>query len=222
MRQMLTIAIASTKGGVGKTTTAASVGVRAAQDSARVALVDLDPQRALVEWWRRRGETDNPCIFQGCDKAADAIERLELDGWDYVILDGPPAFLQVVSEMVNVAHFTLIPCKPSMIDILAMQDVISFAREAGSAHMVVLNDVPTPKLAETARSLLTAQRVPVAKCQISHRPSHIAALAAGKSAAEINKGRDKVAATEIDALWLEVKAAAAKAAKARRKEPIHG
>jgi cellulose biosynthesis protein BcsQ len=46
---MLTIAIASTKGGVGKTTTAASLGVRAARDSARVALVDLDPQKALVE-----------------------------------------------------------------------------------------------------------------------------------------------------------------------------
>ena len=51
--------------------------------------------------------------------------------------------------MVNVAHFTLIPCKPSMIDILAMQDVISFAREAGSAHLVVLSDVPTAKLAES-------------------------------------------------------------------------
>ena len=96
---MLTIAIASTKGGVGKTTTAASLGVRAAQDSARVALVDLDPQRALIEWWHRRG---------------------------------------------------------------------------------------------------------------------------GKSAAEINKGRDKVAASEIDALWLGVKAAATKAAKARRKDAVHG
>ena len=135
-----------------------------------------------------------------------------------VIIDGPPAFLQIVSEMVDVADFTLIPCKPSMLDILAMQDVISFARDAKSAHLVVLNDVPSAKFAETSRSLLTAQRVPVAKTQVSHRPSHIAALAAGKTAAEINGGRDKLAASEIEALWLEVKAAATKAAKARRKE----
>ncbi|HEU4381506.1 MAG TPA: ParA family protein, partial [Hyphomicrobiaceae bacterium] len=86
---MLVISVVSSKGGVGKTTIAASLGARAAQDSVRVALVDLDPQRALVEWWRRRGETDNPCIFEGVDKPADAVERLELDGWDVLIIDGP-------------------------------------------------------------------------------------------------------------------------------------
>ena len=67
------ISLCNQKGGVGKTTTAATLGVRAAQDSKRTALVDLDPQRALIEWWRRRGETDNPRIFEGVDRAADAI-----------------------------------------------------------------------------------------------------------------------------------------------------
>jgi chromosome partitioning protein len=215
---MLVIAVVSSKGGVGKTTLSASLGARAAQDSPRVALVDLDPQKALVEWWRRRGESENPCIFAGVDKAAEAVERLELDGWDICIIDGPPAFLTVVDEMIQVADFTLIPCKPSMLDILAMQDVISFARDAKSAHLVVLNDVPSPRFAETSRSLLTAQRVPVAKAQVSHRPSHIAALAAGKTASEINGGRDKLASGEIEQLWLEVRAAATKAASSRRKQ----
>jgi cellulose biosynthesis protein BcsQ len=49
---MLIIAVTNTKGGVGKTTLVASLGVRAAQDKFkggspyRVALVDLDPMRA--------------------------------------------------------------------------------------------------------------------------------------------------------------------------------
>ena len=51
--------------------------------------------------------------------------------------------------MVQVAHFTLIPCKPSMLDILAMQDVDFLRARRRSAHLVVLNDVPTAKLAET-------------------------------------------------------------------------
>ena len=49
---MLIIAVTNTKGGVGKTTLVASLGVQAAQDKFkggtpyRVALVDLDPMRA--------------------------------------------------------------------------------------------------------------------------------------------------------------------------------
>jgi len=38
-------------------------------------------------------------------------------------------------------------------------------------------------------------------------------MAAGKTAAEVNKGRDATARGEIDALWQEVRSAAVKAAK---------
>src|SRR5215210_3348189 len=43
-----TIAISSQKGGVGKTTTAANLGVAWGDVGARVLLVDLDPQFALT------------------------------------------------------------------------------------------------------------------------------------------------------------------------------
>jgi hypothetical protein len=42
-------------------------------------------------------------------------------------------------------------------------------------------------------------------------------MTVGKSAAEVNKGRDATAAKEIDALWREIKAAATKAARAKRR-----
>ena len=93
---MLTIAVTNTKGGVGKTTLAATLAVRAAADKFRggapyrVALVDLDPMRGLVAWWLRRGKTENPTIFEGAETAADAVERLEMAGWDICIMDLPP------------------------------------------------------------------------------------------------------------------------------------
>lgn len=77
---MYIIAVVNTKGGVGKTTLASALAVRAAKDSPRVAMVDLDPQRSLVEWWQRRGATDNPTVFEGATIPADAVEALALDG----------------------------------------------------------------------------------------------------------------------------------------------
>jgi chromosome partitioning protein len=94
---------------------AATLAVRAAQDKFRggahyrVALVDLDPMKGLVAWWQRRGRTENPTIFEGCETAADAVERLEMAGWDICIMDSPPAFLTVIDEMIRAADFTVIP-----------------------------------------------------------------------------------------------------------------
>ena len=215
---MISIAIVNSKGGVGKSTLAAALAVRAARDSKRIAMVDLDPQKSLVEWWARRGKTDNPTIFEGADTAADAVESLQLDGWDFVFLDGPPAFIGVMEEMIEAADFVLIPVKASMIDLLATQDAVALAREANAKFLVVINDVgPRERLVESARELLSNAEVPIAHTQITHRVSHVQGMTVGKSAAEVNNGRDRAAAEEIDRLWKEIKSAAVKASRARAK-----
>jgi chromosome partitioning protein len=135
-------------------------------------------------------------------------------GWDICIMDSPPAFLTVIDEMIRATDFTVIPTKASMLDIMGMGDMLTLANEANAAHFVVFNDVgPPEKAIASARKMLAGEKIPTAKAHITHRPSHVAGMAAGKTAAEINKGRDATASAEIDALWLEVKAAAAKAAK---------
>lgn len=217
---MIVVAIANTKGGVGKTTLTAALAVRASRDFKRVAMVDLDPQRSLVEWWRRRGgSAASPTIFEGVDSAHEAVERLGMNGWDVVFLDGPPAFLTVVQESIQAADFVLVPIKPSMVDLLATQDAIVLAREAGTEFMVVINDAgPREALAGKAQAMLEAQGIRVASTVIAHRVSHITSMTVGKSAAEVNGGKDQAAAAEIDALWKEVKAAATNAAKAKTKK----
>ena len=218
---MIVIAVVNSKGGVGKTTLASALAVRAAQDSPRVAMVDLDPQCSLVEWWKRRGGTgDSPTIFQGVDSAREAVERAQLDGWDFLFLDGPPAFLVTVQEMVEAADLSLIPVKSGIVDLMATQDVIALARDAGADFLCVFNDCEPAKrgqpdqLTAKGRGYLLANGVPIADTQIAHRVSHIHGLNLGKSAAEM---RDKAASDEINALWREIKAAAVKASKRKAK-----
>jgi nitrogenase subunit NifH len=49
------VTVAQQKGGVGKTTTAANIGVQFARQSQRVLLVDTDPQFALTRGGLSRG-----------------------------------------------------------------------------------------------------------------------------------------------------------------------
>ena len=72
----MVLVVAQQKGGVGKTTTAANVGVLLARHRGRVLLVDSDPQSALT---RQLGLEDRPHrvslvdVLAGRAAASDAI-----------------------------------------------------------------------------------------------------------------------------------------------------
>lgn len=217
---MIKIAFANTKGGVGKTTLSAAVSVEAAREFRRVAAVDLDPQGSLAQWFRRRGSSDNPVCLQGVDTAEEAIERLEHTGWDYCFFDTPPAFLTTIKSVIAVADLVLIPVRPSVLDMLAMQDAVVLAREANAAFMCCLSDVGAgdKKVAQAARTFLLNANVPIAQTQVNHRVSHVAGMTVGKVAAEVNGGRDRLAAAEISALWREIKPLAIKAAQEKSRK----
>jgi len=207
---MKTIAVVGLKGGVGKTTLASALAVRAAKDSRRVGMVDLDPQHSLAQWWQRRGGTDNPMIFADADTAADAIEALRLDGWDWVFIDSPPAFVATVRDAIESADIAIIPLRPSALDLLGSEDAVALALEAETPFLVVFSDTdPRWSGADAARKYLEASGVPVAKTVIAHRAAFLKAMASGKSGPEM--GTDGKAAEEIDQLWAEIKAALKKA-----------
>jgi chromosome partitioning protein len=224
---MLSISVVNSKGGVGKTTIAASLAVHAAQEDGckrRVAIVDLDPQKSLVEWWKRRGKPEgqpgHPTILEGVDSAFEAVERVDHSGlYDIVFLDGPPAFLTTMEEMIAAADFTLIPVKPSIVDLLATEDAVVLSRDAAAGYAVVFNDIaPNEKAAEKARSILFNNHIPICETEIQHRAAHVTAMNMGKSAAEVKSDKGaKSAAGNIAALWNEIRPLAMKAAKLRAK-----
>ena len=99
---MRVVTLASTKGGVGKTTICSALAVRAAEESRRVALLDLDPQESLASWWTRRGKTKNPKLFE-IDATTEAIELLLSEGWEWVFIDTGPARLELIEPGIAVA-----------------------------------------------------------------------------------------------------------------------
>jgi chromosome partitioning protein len=219
---MRNISIVSGKGGVGKTTLASALAVRATRENkgrARVAMVDLDPQASLAAWWKRRGSSKNPEIFANVDTASEAVERLMLtQAPDYCFIDTPPAFVATMQDAVASADLVIIPLRPSALDLIGSEDAVLMAKEAGVPYLCVINDADArwTKITREARGHLLTHEVSLAETIICHRQAYLAAMASGQTGPEIDKTKEKHTEAEISSLWNEVKVALGKSKGARR------
>ena len=75
--------------------------MRAAEESKRVALLDLDPQESLASWWTRRGRTKNPKLFE-VDATTEAVELLISEGWEWVFVDTAPLMEKPLAALAGI------------------------------------------------------------------------------------------------------------------------
>jgi chromosome partitioning protein len=197
------ITLANAKGGVGKTTLFSALAVRAAEESKRVALLDLDPQESLASWWTRRGRTKNPKLFE-VDAAVEAIELLISEGWEWVFVDTGPARLDLIEAGVAVSDLVLIPTRPSALDIEQAALSVELCERQGKPHAFILNATPpsSAKLTKSSTRFLEDSGSTVIETPVTFRPAYMTAMTVGKSGPEVEKGG--VARKEIDELWAAV------------------
>ncbi|HEY7553001.1 MAG TPA: ParA family protein [Hyphomicrobiaceae bacterium] len=199
------VTLANVKGGVGKSTLCSALAVRAAEESRRVALLDLDPQESLASWWTRRGRTKNPKLHE-MDATTEAIELLIAEGWEWVFIDAGPAKIDLIEPGIAVADLVLIPTRPSAFDIEQASICLELCEVHGKPLAFVINQgSPGTKLTRSSIAFLqenVGARV-IKRPVITHQQSYMAALTVGKSGPEIDKSGE--ARTEIDELWAAVK-----------------
>jgi len=196
---MHTIAVVATKGGVGKTTLATCLAVELAK-TAEVALLDLDPQQSLADWWGRRGEPDNPMLYTGIEAVSEAVHLVQMLDPHWLIVDTGPGLLHAVKPAVDAADLVLIPIKSSALDLIAIQPALDIAAESGTPYLMVLNECVSTKMDTTAAELLSSAEHPVASTPIKQRVAYRSAATTGKTGAEL----DDKAAAEITALLQEI------------------
>jgi chromosome partitioning protein len=202
-RRMNVITLASSKGGAGKTTICSALAVRAAEESKKVALLDLDPAESLASWWTRRGKTKNPKLFE-IDAATEAIEMLLSEGWEWVFIDTGPAKLELAEPGIAVADLVLIPARPSAFDIEQTAITVELCEAHDKPYAFVLNHAqPGTKLTKSSIDYLQKNGGEVIHAPITFRQAYMAAVTLGKSGPEVEKGG--VTRKEIDALWKAVR-----------------
>ncbi|HUZ73622.1 MAG TPA: ParA family partition ATPase [Stellaceae bacterium] len=209
------ITIAQQKGGAGKTTLAAHLALAWAVTGRRVAVVDIDPQGSLHQWFRLRRERRG-------DAGGD-IDVVAITGWrvsaeverqarhhDVVLVDSPPHAATEARLAVRAASLVLIPVQPSPMDLWATKATLDLAQTERVPALIVLNRVPPrANLTEAMLAEFLALGAPLARTRVGNRVALAASLAEGKGITEA--APSSLAAAEIAALALDVLGAAGSA-----------
>lgn len=198
------LTFASRKGGAGKSTLAAHLAVHVHRPSRPCLLVDDDPQGSLTLWNGLRVDAALP--IKTVDRGiADILKKAKRDGTEWVLIDTPPNVSVSVIEAIEAATLVIIPCRPGLFDIDAVQETIGYARQAHTPYAVVLNAAPakrgsveSPAVA-AARECLGRLQVPVWGGQITHRTNFSLALTEGEGVKEYDA--DSQSVEEIARLW---------------------
>ena len=197
------IALAATKGGVGKSTLSALLSVRASEESKHVALIDADTgQNSLARWWQLRGEPKNPKLI-GAECTPEALGLLSAARYDWLFIDTPPRGVDEISQAVSVADFVLIPTRASALDVEAVDQVVEICKLYNTDYAFVINAAePRWTLTREARNYLSDYGT-VIDCPITYRRAYVAAMTIGKTGPEYEK--DGKCREETDALWSAVR-----------------
>ncbi len=201
---MKVIAFLTQKGGTGKTTLAASVGVAAQEAGERVFLIDLDPQGSLASWGDRR-QAEAPAVDKiGPDRLSAALVGLAKAGYTLAVVDTQGVDTAATAAAMRMADLSLIPARPSALDIEAARPTMGSLARLNREYAFVLNQCPAgrsarPQDASRALALLGVLAQPF----IGQRADHQDAIALGCGVTEHDpQGK---AADEIRQLWRWIK-----------------
>lgn len=203
---MFRIVLSSPKGGCGKTHLARSLAAAAAHDGFSVSTADLDPQRTLTRWARRR-PTTVPGVNHyevGWDDAEALTAEDGVTPTDLLIIDTPPSIEAHPIEfkrLVAGADLILVPCRPTFDDVESAVPYLRALRAGGGRPVVVMN-ATKPRVNVVPEKTLLMAAAELCPIEIGDRADHNRAGSKGLTLADLN---GHVGGDEIRGLWMYVK-----------------
>jgi chromosome partitioning protein len=201
---MRSIAFLSQKGGSGKTTLAVHIAVAAGQvRGENVILLDTDPQASASVWAaarQSRGNDTPQVIKSSASGTRSLLQEAQTQGRTLAVIDTAPHTISGIDVIAAAVDFVLIPCRPSVFDLAAIESSVKIAKAARKPAAFILNDCAArgPEVAE-AQQVLARHGYPVAPVTIGDRKAFSRAIITGEAVTEFDA--EGKAAKEIVALW---------------------
>jgi len=202
------IVVANTKGGVGKSTIAVHLAAWLHEQGHSVTLADCDMQHSSSDWAKLAAPGVNSVRLGSADEILESFPQLKKEA-QYLVADGPGSNTEISRTLLLCADLAIVPCKASMLEVLALSQATMALRHAqsirkGQPHaMIVLSMVgKTYRLTRDMKEAAVALGLPMAKTALTLK--QIYADAPGQNAVVWNLGaRGREAAQEITAFFRE-------------------
>ena len=201
---MLTIALISQKGGVGKTTLAIHLATAYAALSKKTLLVDLDPQTSAAEWKDAR-QAEHPYVMAvPSSRLEKTLETARENGADVVILDTAPHSEATALEAARAADLVLVPCQPSIMDLRAMRKTADILDYLKKPTFAVLNEVASQGTVadEAARAIAAQFGMPVCPVRLGQLVAFNRCLLGGQAAQAYEPGGKAAQEVEMLRQWV--------------------
>jgi chromosome partitioning protein len=167
------LALVSTKGGTGKTTSAVSLAM-VLHRLGRTLAVDCDPQGSLMSWSEAAADDGTSLPFTVVSLATrDVHVRLAdlADGYEHVVVDTPPGDLGIIRSAILAASIVLVPVSPTGLDLNRIRPTFETLSEIAVSHPVAVGVLLTKvrrgtRSARAARGILAEHGYPAMRTEI--------------------------------------------------------
>ncbi|WP_018634419.1 AAA family ATPase [Neomegalonema perideroedes] len=207
------IAVAHTKGGVGKTTIALNLAIERARAGRDVWLIDADRQGTAQAAIAQRAADDlsPPLACSQFTTAATLRDQLRLQGpkFDDVVIDVGGRDGEALRAALVLADVVLTPFAPRTFDVWALEDIAALIKEAEAYRaepikaFAVINQADSRGGDNEAAAAAVVEPFKLISPGIGRRKSIADAAGGGRSAAEAVR-RDPKSVAEIEALVSQV------------------